>query len=93
MGKIQIVHSRYIRSGDQTISLSINGKTQYFGLDDYIPLPVTVSPSGGVLDWLWEHSTAAGAIIAFLFGSTIITGWFSRLWSRITGKVSPGDYS
>jgi hypothetical protein len=84
---------KHLRSGDQKLSLSINGKTQLFGLDDDIPLPITVKPPGGVPEWLWKYLAAAGAIITFLFGSEIITGWFAKLWSRITGTVLPGDYS
>jgi hypothetical protein len=68
------------------ISININGTTRAFGVDDDVPLPISVYTVQGMPAWLWSDLTVGGAIVTFVFGSTLLLGWFSRLWAWIAGN-------
>jgi hypothetical protein len=74
------------------LSLNINGKTSEVGISNDIALPISVYKNGSPV-WLWENVTLGASVLGFILTSAILTGFASRIWSRITGKRSPSDYS
>jgi hypothetical protein len=74
------------------LSLNINGKTSEVGISNDIALPISVYKNG-IPVWLWEDVTLGASVLGFILTSAILTGFASRIWSRITGKRSPSEYS
>jgi hypothetical protein len=68
------------------LSININGTTRAFGVDDDVPLPISVYTVQGMPAWLWSDLTVGGAIVTFVFGSTLLLGWLSQLWAWVSGN-------
>jgi hypothetical protein len=74
------------------LSLNINGKTSEVGISNDIALPISIYKNG-IPVWLWEDVTLGASLLGFILTSAILTGFASRMWSKITGKRSASDNS
>jgi hypothetical protein len=73
-------------SPERFLSMDINGKPGVFGVDDDVPLPISIYTVQGVPAWLWAYITAAGAVASVLLGSALVAGLVLPLWAHAGGR-------